>query len=90
MTVAGIATMFGGNLAGLLTAIGGLPILLVGASREPPISLGLVARLVGYAALLGLAMLLSLGKTTLLMKSIAVLFSALVATSSLWDPSQTR
>jgi hypothetical protein len=40
MTVGGVATMIGGNLAGLLMAISGLAILLVGASREPPISWG--------------------------------------------------
>lgn len=85
MTIAGVATMFGGNLAGLLMAISGLPILLVGAAREPPISWGLVGRLVGYAVLLVLGMWLSVGDTTLLMKLIAGLFAGIVATSSLWD-----
>jgi hypothetical protein len=85
MTIAGVATMLGGNLAGLLMAISGLAILLVGASREPPISWALVGRLVGYAALLALGMLLSVGDTTLLMKLIAVSFAVIVATSSLWD-----
>jgi len=90
MTVAGIATMFGGNLAGLLMAISGIAILLVGASREPPFTWGLATRLIGYAALLILAMGLSLGDTTLLMKLVAMLFAGIVATSSLWDKPQTQ
>jgi hypothetical protein len=90
MTVAGVATMFGGNLAGLLMAISGIAILLAGASREPPISWGLSLRLIGYAVLLVLAMWLSLGDTTFLMKSVAVLVAGIVASSSLWDKPQTR
>lgn len=42
MTAAGLGTMFDGNLAGLLMAVSGVPILLVGAYREPRISSGLV------------------------------------------------
>jgi hypothetical protein len=90
MTVAGIATMFGGNLAGLLMAISGIAIFLVGASREPPISWGLATRLIGYAVLLILATWFSLGDTTLLMKLVAMLFAGIVATSSLWDKPQTQ
>jgi len=85
MTTAGIGTMFGGNLAGLVMAIAGVAILLVGVYQEPRISTGLVGRLVVYAVLLILAMWLTVGDTTLAMKAVAVLFAAIVATSSLWD-----
>lgn len=85
MAAAGLGTMFGGNLAGLLMAVAGVPILLVGAYQEPRISSGLVGRLVVYAVLLILAMWLTIGDTTLAMKTVAVLFSAIVATSSFWD-----
>jgi hypothetical protein len=85
MTAAGIGTMFGGNLAGLVMAIAGVAILLVGVYKEPRISTGLVGRLVVYAVLLILAMWLTVGDTTLAMKAVAVLFAAIVATSSLWD-----
>jgi hypothetical protein len=90
MTVAGVATMFGGNLAGLLMAISGIPIFLVGVSPEPPNSWGLAFRLVGYAVLLILAMWLSLGDSTFLMKLVAVVFAGIVATSSLWDNPKTQ
>lgn len=90
MTAGGAATMFGGNLAGLLMAISGLAILLVGTSRQPPITWGLVARLVGYAVLLGLAMWLSLGDTTPPMTLVAVLLAVIVATNSVWDAAETR
>jgi hypothetical protein len=84
MMVAGVGTMFGGNLAGLVMAIAGVAILLVGVYQEPRISTGLVGRLVVYAVLLILAMWLT-GDTTLAMKAVAVLFAAIVGTSSLWD-----
>lgn len=90
MTAAGLGTMFGGNLAGLLMAVSGVGILLVGAYQEPRVSSGLVCRLVAYAVLLILAMWLSLGDTTLAMKTVAVLFSAMVATSSFWDRPQVQ
>ncbi len=70
MTASGIGTMFGGNLAGPLMAISGVAILLVGAYQEPPISSGLVGRLLVYAVLLILAMWLAVGDTTLSMKAV--------------------
>ena len=82
MTLAGLTTMFGGNLVGLLMAIVGVAILLVGASQQPPITLGQVVRLTGYAVLLGFAVWLSLGETTPLLVLASVFFSAIVATSS--------
>lgn len=84
MTLAGLTTMFGGNLVGLLMAIVGVAILLVGASQQPPITLGLVVRLTGHAALLGFAVWLSLGETTPLLVLASVLLAAIVATSSIW------
>jgi hypothetical protein len=86
MTIAGMATTFGGNLAGLVMAIGGLPILVAGASAEPPMSPGLIARLLGYACSLVAGMWLSLGSSTPLMKTLGVLLAGAVATSSFWDP----
>ena len=88
MTATGLGTMFSGNLAGLLMAVAGVPILLVGGYQEPRISSGLVGRLVVYAVLLILAMWLTVGDTTPMMKTLAVLFSAVVATSSFWDKPQ--
>lgn len=85
MTAAGLGTMFGGNLAGLLMAVAGVPIMLMGGYQEPRLSSGLVGRLVLYAVLLILAMYLSLGDTTLAMKIVAVLLSVAIATSSFWD-----
>jgi hypothetical protein len=60
----------------------GVAILLVGASQQPPITLGQVVRLTGYAVLLGFAVWLSLGETTPLLVLASVFFSAIVATSS--------
>lgn len=85
MTAAGIPARFGGNFAGLLMAISGVAILLAGAHQEPPISSGLVGRLLVYAVLLILAMWLTVGDTTLVMRVVAVLLAAIAATSSLWD-----
>jgi hypothetical protein len=84
MTVAGLSTMFGGNLVGLPMPIVGTAILLVGASQQPPITLGLVVRLTGHAVLLGLAVWLSLGETTVVLVVASVLLAAMVATSSIW------
>jgi hypothetical protein len=88
MTAAGFATMFGGNFAGLAMAIGGVPIMVWGASRGVKLSLGHLARLIGYTTLLVAAMWLSLGVTTLLMKTIAVLLAGIVAVAGL-QPSGT-
>jgi hypothetical protein len=87
LMLTGLTTMFGGNLVGLLMAIVGVAILLVGASQQPPITLGLVVRLTSYAILLGLAVWLSLGETTLLVVLGSVLLAAIVATSSIWGQS---
>ena len=75
--------MVGGNLAGLIMAVVGLGVLLVGASQQAPITVGIVGRLVGYVVLLALAMWLAIGAglTTLAAVAIAVI----VATSSFWD-----
>jgi uncharacterized membrane protein len=75
--------MFGGNLVGLPMPIVGTAILLVGASQQPPITLGLVVRLTGHAVLLGLAVWLSLGETTVVLVVASVLLAAMVATSSI-------
>lgn len=88
MTAAGVATMFGGNLAGLLMAVSGLPILFAGAAREPAMSSVLLGRLLGYTVLLVPAMWLSVGDTTLTMKLIAAVFAGIVATSPIWDPAR--
>lgn len=90
MTAAGAGMMFGGNLAGVVMTISGVAILLSGVYLEPPISLGVVVRLLGYAVLLIMAMWLSVGDTTLLMKMVAMLFAGIVATSSLWDKPQAQ
>ena len=87
MMLTGVSTMFGGNLVGLPMAIVSMAILLVGASQQPPITSGLVVRLLGYAFLLGLAVWLSLGETTLLLVLASVLLAAIVATSSIWGQS---
>jgi hypothetical protein len=87
MVLTGLLTMFGGNLVGLPMVIVGMAILLVGASQQPPITSGLVVRLLGYAILLGLAVWLSLGDTTLLLVLASVLLAAIVATSSIWGQS---
>ncbi|MGH3650253.1 MAG: hypothetical protein ACRDU9_06035, partial [Acidimicrobiia bacterium] len=84
MSVAGVATMVGGNLAGLLMAVAGTLILLVGASQQPPISAGISGRLVAYAVLLALAMWLAVG-AGVLTTIIALFLAVVVATSSLWD-----
>jgi hypothetical protein len=88
MTAAGLATMFGGNFAGLAMAIGGLPILVWGTPRGVQFSPGNVGRLIGYVALLIVAMWLSLGDTTELTKTVAVLLAGIVAVSGL-QPSGT-
>lgn len=85
MILAGLSTMFGGNLVGLLMAILGVAILLESASQQPHLTLGLVVRLVGYGILLGAALWLSLGESTLLRVLVAVGLPAIVATSSIWD-----
>lgn len=90
MTAAGAGMMFGGNLAGLVMTTSGVAILLSGVYLEPPISLGVVVRLLGYAVLLIMAMWLSVGDATLLMKLVAMLFAGIVATSSLWDKPQAQ
>jgi hypothetical protein len=77
--------MFGGNLVGLLTAILGVAILLAGASQQPPLTLGLVARLVIYAIVLGVAEWLSLGESTLPWTLVSVALAAIVASSPVWD-----
>jgi hypothetical protein len=84
MTLAGLTTMFGGNLVGPPMAIVGIAILLVGASQQPPITLGLVVRLAGYTVLLGFALWLSLGEPMPLLVLGSVLLAATVATSSIW------
>lgn len=90
MALAGLATMFGGNLIGLLMAAAGIPILLAGASKQPALTSGLVVRLVGYAILLGAAMWLSLGESTFLQTMGTVVLALIVSTSPLWDrPSKT-
>lgn len=90
MALAGLATTFGGNLIGLLMAAAGMAILLAGASRQPALTSGLVARLVGYAILLGAAMWLSLGESTLFGTMGSVALAVIVSTSPLWDrPSKT-
>lgn len=90
MALAGLATMFGGNLIGLLMAAAGIAILLAGASRQPALTSGLVVRLVGYAILLGGAMWLSLGESTLPQTMGSVVLAVIVSTSPLWDgPSNT-
>lgn len=43
-----------------------------------------------YAVLLIMAMWLTIGDTTLAMKTVAVLLSAIVATSSIWDKPQVH
>lgn len=85
MTVAGVATMLGGNLAGFLMAIFGAPILWAGASREPRLSTGLVLRLVVHAGFLIAAMWLSLGRTDPATIIVSWLISIGVATSTIWD-----
>lgn len=85
MALAGLATMFGGNLIGLLMAAAGIAILLAGASRQPALTSGLVVRLVGYALLLGAAMWLSLGESTLPLIMGSVALAVIVSTSPLWD-----
>ena len=91
MALAGFATTFGGNLIGLLMAATGVAILLASASRQPTLTSGLVARLVGYAVLLGAAMWLSLGESTLPRTMSTVVLAAIVSTSPLWDrPSKTQ
>lgn len=90
MTAAGLGTMFGGNFAGLLMAVAGVPILFVGSYQEPRISSGMVGRLLVYSVLLIMAMWLTIGDTTLAMKTVAVLLSAIVATSSIWDKPQVH
>jgi hypothetical protein len=90
MALAGLATMFGGNLIGLLMAAAGSAILLAGASRQPALTSGLVVRMVGYAILLGAAMWLSLGESSLPQTMGAVVLAVIVSTSPLWDrPSET-
>ena len=86
MAIAGFATMFGGNLIGLLMAAAGIAILLAGASRQPALTSGLVVRLLGYAILLGAAMWLSLGESTLPQTMGTVVLAVIVSTSPLWDP----
>jgi len=90
MTLAGLATTFGGNVIGLLMAAAGLAILLASASRQPALTSGVVVRLVSYAILLGAAMWLSLGEPTLPQTMGTVVVSVIVSTSPLWDrPSKT-
>jgi hypothetical protein len=90
MALVGLATMFGGNLIGLLMAAAGIAIMLAGASRRPALTSGLGARLVGYAILLGAAMWLSLGESTLPQTMGTVVLAVIVFTSPLWDrPSET-
>lgn len=91
MALAGFSIMFGGNLLGFLMGVGGAPILIVSAAREPHFRLGLAARLVGYATLLGAAMWLSLGEATLPDVLASVGLAAVVASSPYWDqPSADR
>ncbi len=90
MILAGLATTFGGNLIGLLMAAAGTAILLVGALRQPPLTSGLLVRLVGYAILLGVSMWLSLGESTLPQTMGTVVLAVVVSTSPLWDgPAKT-
>lgn len=90
MALAGLSTMFGGNVIGLLMAAAGIAILLAGASSQPALTSGLVVRLVGYAILLGAAMWLSLGESTLLQTMGTTALAVIVSTSPLWDrPSKT-
>lgn len=85
MIVAGVATMFGGNLIGFVLALAGLPILLTGAAQRPPLSLGVVGRLLNYTVLIVAAMWLSLGRTNLGLIFLSVVVSAIVATTGIWD-----
>jgi hypothetical protein len=85
LILAGLSTMFGGNLVGLLMAILGVAILLAGASQQPPLTLGLVVRLFIYVIVLGVAEWLSLGESTLPRTLVSAALAAFVATSPVWD-----
>ncbi len=83
MTVAGAATTPGGNLLGPVMALCGLLLLLMGASRQPTLTAGMIGRLLGYAIALGAAMWLALG--TMALSGIASLALAVViAASTRW------
>ena len=87
MTIAGGATMVGVNLVGLLMAMLGFVLLLVGASKAPALGWGIAMRLIAYTALLTVAATLPLGETTTFLVLVSLGLSAIVATSSLWDPA---
>ncbi len=89
MTIAGVATIVGVNLVGLLMAILGFSVLLVGASKAPALSRGMAMRLIVYTAVLITAAWLPFGGTTTFLVLLSLGLSALVATSSLWDPPAT-
>lgn len=84
MTVAGMATTPGGNLAGLVMAVAGLPLLLAGASRGPFLTWGIVGSILGFGVVLAIGMYagLAAGLGTVL----ALTLSIGVASSPLWLP----
>lgn len=85
LALAGSVTMFGGNFVGLLMTGMGLAILFAGASRQPPVTVGLVVKLIGYAILLGVAEWLSLGGSSWWWSLVSVLLAAVVVMSPVRD-----
>lgn len=83
MVVAGVATTPGGNLLGLVMAACGLSFFLVGGSRQPSLTIGVVGRLLVYAVLLASGVWLASG-VTMVTGLAALLLALIVSTGPRW------
>jgi hypothetical protein len=87
MTIAGAATTPGGNVAGLVMAVGGFALLFTGASARSPLDWRLVGSTVGYAIVLVIGTYAGLAPG--LGTFISLILATAVATSPRWVPTQS-